>query len=102
MREFGDRRQGICFVTGEPVEQVWDGVSNDADDEFGWLCLHRDDDEPMGEQIYEAGNSPFDAQAFVDAEDGVGLAKMKEYCEKTTKEIAKERNAKYIGIQYQE
>jgi hypothetical protein len=40
MRKIGDRRIGECKHTGEAVEQVYDGVSDDAPDEVGWLCLH--------------------------------------------------------------
>ena len=40
MREIDEKRWGICRHTGEPVEQIFNGVSDDALDEKGWLCLH--------------------------------------------------------------
>lgn len=36
----GDRRIGRCRHSGVEVVQEYDGVSNDAVDEFGWCCLH--------------------------------------------------------------
>jgi len=52
-----------------------------------------------GEEVYQAGNSPFDSQGYVDASSGVGLETMRTYCEQTTKAIANENRAKYIGIE---
>lgn len=42
MSKIGDERIGLCRHTNSSVTQIYDGVSNDADDEFGWLCLHDD------------------------------------------------------------
>jgi hypothetical protein len=36
------RRVGLCRATGRRVVQHYDGQSDDASDEFGWLCLHDD------------------------------------------------------------
>lgn len=55
-----------------------------------------------GKEIYSAGNSPFDSQAYTSKEDGVGLETMKEYCEQTSKNLAEENHAKYIGVEYEE
>lgn len=55
-----------------------------------------------GEVIYSAGNSPFDSQVYTDKETGVGLAVMKEYCEYTSREFAKEHKAKFMGVEYLE
>jgi len=60
------------------------------------------DDEPMGVELYRAGNSPYDSQQYVSIEDGVGLETMKLYCEQTSKDIAKEQGAKFVGIEYKE
>lgn len=54
------------------------------------------------EVLYSAGNSPFDSQGYTSKEEGVGLEKMKQYCEQTAKEIAKEMNIEFIGIEYEE
>ena len=56
----------------------------------------------MGMEIYEAGNSPFDSQGYTSEENGVGLEIMREYCELTSKKIATERKAKYLGVEYEE
>jgi hypothetical protein len=55
-----------------------------------------------GKEIYTAGNSPFDSQQYTSKENGVGLIKMKQYCEVTAKDLAKEHNANLIGIEYLE
>ncbi len=60
------------------------------------------DDEPTGIELYRAGNSPYDSQGYTSKEDGVGLATMKRYCEQTSREIAKEKKSKFIGVEYQE
>ena len=43
MVKIGTKRAGICRHIDEMVEQVYDGVSNDAPDQKGWLCLHREE-----------------------------------------------------------
>ena len=58
--------------------------------------------EVDGKIIYEAGNSPFDSQVYTSADDGVGLETMRKYCEQTTKNIAEEQGAKFIGVEYLE
>ncbi len=54
------------------------------------------------EKIYQAGNSPFDSQVYVSAEDGVGLDAMRRYCEKTSRDMAEEEGAEYLGVEYLE
>jgi hypothetical protein len=54
-----------------------------------------------GEEIYQAGNSPYESTVFIRPCDGVGLNRMKKYCIITAKEIAEENNAQYIGVEYQ-
>lgn len=54
-----------------------------------------------GEEVYKAGNSPYDSQIYVSANDGVGLAKMKSFCIQTSKDLAKEHKAKYLGVKYE-
>jgi hypothetical protein len=52
-----------------------------------------------GKVVYSAGNSPFDSQFYTSEYNGVGLKTMRSYCIQTTKEIAKENNAKYVGVE---
>ena len=54
------------------------------------------------EQIYRAGNSPFESQTYVSEKDGVERRKMRSYCIITSKSLAKEHNAKYCGVKYEE
>lgn len=42
-RKVGDTRIGICKHTHQKVQQEFDNFSDDADDEFGWMCLHDND-----------------------------------------------------------
>lgn len=51
--------------------------------------------------LYEAGNSPLDSQMQVSADKGVGLEKMKEYCEQTARELAEENYAEFAGVEYE-
>ena len=53
-------------------------------------------------EIYTAGNSPHESQTYVSKEDGVGRRKMRSYCIITSKAEAKERKAKYGGVEYEE
>lgn len=55
-----------------------------------------------GEEIYRAGNSPYESQTYVSAEDGVGRRKMRSYCIITSRSLAKGHNAKYGGVEYEE
>lgn len=58
-----------------------------------------------GKEVYRAGNSPFDSQVYVRDLGNyavVPLATMKEYCDQTTRELAKENKASFVGIEYNE
>jgi hypothetical protein len=55
-----------------------------------------------GKEVYQAGNSPDDSQAYTSKENGVGLRTMRSYCIYTTHEIAKENHAKYGGVERME
>ena len=54
--------------------------------------------EVDGEEVYRAGNAHGCSQTYVSASNGVGLAKMKAYCEQTAQETAEEEEAEYAGI----
>ncbi len=51
---------------------------------------YRIEDEE-GNELYTAGNSPHDSQVYVSADAGVGLERIKEFCETTLKEMAEEQ-----------
>lgn len=53
------------------------------------------DDQP----IYDAGNSLHDSYVRVPGARGIGLAKMREYCIQTAKELAQEHGAEYRGVE---
>jgi hypothetical protein len=52
-----------------------------------------------GEPIYTAGNSQHDSQSYLDAEDGVGLDRMREFCQSTCEEMAEERGEGLGGVE---
>jgi hypothetical protein len=55
-----------------------------------------------GKPFFRAGNSKYDSQLYgTPPSQGVGLNKMKKFCIQTAKEIAKEKKAKYYGVQYE-
>lgn len=43
------RRVGVCKCTRRRVVQHYDGLSDDAADEFGWFCLH---DDTIEEEVH--------------------------------------------------
>jgi hypothetical protein len=49
------------------------------------------------EVIYTAGNSALDSQIFLTSKEGIGIVKMKEYCEQTANQMAVELNLEYAG-----
>ena len=51
---------------------------------FGYAVLHN------GEQIYQAGNSPHDSHQCVEADAGLSLATLRQYCLDTMVEMAGE------------
>ena len=52
------------------------------------------------ELVYRAGNSPFDSQQFVSAEDGVGIEKMREYAIYTGNNFADDMDGVFIGAEF--
>lgn len=50
-------RVGICRHTKKEVLQYYDGVSDDADDMRGWLCLHNDEEEEELKRFKSKSNS---------------------------------------------
>ena len=51
-----------------------------------------------GAEIYKAGNSPFDSQGYVGADDGVGERTMAAYCESTAQDLVREHGAIFGGV----
>ena len=58
---------------------------------------YRIEDNLDGDVLYDAGNNPFESSSHVDRKDGLPLETIKEYCERTGKEMAKELNAVFLG-----
>jgi hypothetical protein len=56
-------------------------------------------DPQTGEEIevYTAGNSYGDSQAYLDAEDGAGLEQMRAWAEQTAQEMAEDHDCIYGG-----
>jgi hypothetical protein len=52
-----------------------------------------------GQPAYTGGNYPLESQTFVPADEGVGLEKMKEFCESTAREIAEEKGGEFVGVE---
>ena len=46
-------RIGICKETKKKLLQIKNLSSNDAEDETGWMCLHRDTEDEEIEEILE-------------------------------------------------
>jgi len=61
-----------------------------------------DENGQIEEELYTAGNSPLDSQVSVNAFEGVGLETMREFCETSSKIIAKDNGYKYLGVQEDE
>ncbi len=60
-------------------------------------------DNPVDAILYRAGNHALDSrQDGTETEHQLSLEKIRQYCEQTAKEIATEKNAEYIGIEYLE
>jgi len=73
------------------------GIIGYYDDQEYEVCLV--ENGQVTETIYTAGNSPCDSQAYVLPEDGIGLEKMRRYCEITSQEIAEEHGIQYLGVE---
>ena len=54
------------------------------------------------EDIHTAGNSPWESTAVVSLDKAVCLDIVKSYCQDTLKEMAREKQAKIVGIEYEE
>jgi len=54
-----------------------------------------------GQPVYTAGNNKWDSQQYSSPSKGVGLNKMKKFCIQTSKDIAREKKAKYYGVEYE-
>lgn len=53
---------------------------------------------------YKAGNNPLAGEydQSLPADEGIGIDKMKEYCELTSKSISEEQKLEFIGVEYEE
>ncbi len=66
--------------------------------EYGYFIM----DLNTNEELYNAGNSPFDSTSILPMDKGVGLDAVKEFCESTGKEMADELSGKFLGCEYVE
>ena len=51
------------------------------------------------EQVYRAGNSPCDSTIITNGSDALSPKALRQYCIKTGKEMAKEKNCKWGGAE---
>jgi hypothetical protein len=63
---------------------------------------YRIEDNLDGEVLYEAGNNPLESSSHVDRADGLPLHTIKEYCERTGREMAEELSAAFVGAYLEE
>lgn len=68
----------------------------------GFYHLHgyniwRQDDGYLIEQVYEAGNSPYDSASLVPVERGESLATLQKFCNQTGEEMAEELGLPWAG-----
>ena len=67
-------------------------------DEKGYRVVS---DNPADDPLYQAGNHALDSQ-----QDGTGtehqlpLATIKDFCERTAIDIAEEKDAEFVGVEY--
>jgi len=60
-------------------------------------------DNPMDAILYRAGNHALDSQqGGTGTKHQLSLGTIKEYCEQTAVEIAAEKDAEFIGVEYLE
>ena len=59
-------------------------------------------DELDGATIYTAGNNPKESSSIIDRAFGLPLETIREFCEKTGRQIAEEMGAKFVGIEEDE
>jgi hypothetical protein len=50
-----------------------------------------------GDEIYSAGNSPYESQTIIDSRYALPLSTIKRYCNITGQDIADEKNGKWTG-----
>ncbi len=53
-----------------------------------------------GEEIYRAGNSPYESQTVVPLDYAVSLFDMKNYCITTGEDMAKDEGGEWVGCEY--
>lgn len=70
--------------------------------EHGYNIWETDEQGNLKEEIYTAGNNPAESTSMVNIEDGVSLETLRDYCEKTGKEFAQERNLPWNGAHREE
>ena len=63
---------------------------------------YRITDPKSGEDLYTAGNSPFDSTAVVERAEGLSLDQIRAACERTGLSMAHELKAKFIGAEEEE
>lgn len=58
-------------------------------------------DNPMDAYCYQAGNHALDShQDGTGTEHQLPLETIRQYCEQTAQEIAEDKNAEYVGVEY--
>jgi hypothetical protein len=65
--------------------------------EHGYTITLMADDRADDEELYSAGNSPDDSQAYSAPEHGLPLKTIRQYCEQTGKELAVELHIRWGG-----
>ena len=69
---------------------------------IGYYCNYQYEVTIDGETLYAAGNSPGCSQTYTTKENGLPLETMKKFCEQTSREMAKENNTEFIGVEFDE
>jgi hypothetical protein len=54
------------------------------------------------ETIFKAGNSPFETQGYLPANEGMGLEKMRAVFSQTAKDFAAQEDAEFVGLKYED
>lgn len=70
-------------------------------DKNGYEICEIDDNGQTIKELYQAGNNRYDSQQN-SSDNPLPLSTLKEYCEQTGKEIAKEHNLSFVGVQLRE
>jgi hypothetical protein len=58
--------------------------------------------DEKGNVLYEAGNNPLESSSYVAWDEGLPIETIKQFCEVTGKEMEKELNAEFIGMEEEE